>query len=297
MNQRPGNTSAKNFLKSELFLRVKSVVSKGLFILLLLACTALFLTPFLWLISASLKIRSEVFNFEWIPDPVAWVNYVKVWEAVPLLVWLKNSVLVGFLAAAAVTLSSSLVAFGFSYFRFPGRDFLFSLVLGTMMLPGAVTLIPVYMIWDKLGAVNSITPLWAQNLFGSAFYIFMIRQFFLSLPRELFEAALVDGASYLQMWRKIALPLTRTALIVVFIFEFKASWAELQRSLIYLQNNMLFTLPRGLKAVLDRFGQGGEMQWEIVLAASVIVTLPMIVLFFIGQNYFMEGISTTGRKG
>lgn len=277
--------------------QAKSIVSKILFILILLFFTALFLVPFLWLISASLKIRSEVFNFEWIPDPVAWVNYLKVWQAVPLLTWLKNSVLVGFLSAGAVTISCSLVAFGFSYFRFPGRDFLFSLVLGTMMLPGAVTLIPVYMIWDQLGAVNSITPLWAQNLFGSAFYIFLMRQFFLSLPRELFEAARVDGATYLQMWHKIALPLTRTAMIVVFIFEFKASWAELQKSLIYLQNNMLYTLPRGLKAVLDRFGQGGEMQWEIVLAASVIITVPMVILFFIGQNYFMEGISTTGRKG
>jgi multiple sugar transport system permease protein len=275
----------------------KSITSKVIYILILLFVTALFILPFLWLISASLKVRSEVFNFEWIPNPVAWINYATVWEAVPLLTWAKNSVLVGFLAAIAVVISCSLVAFGFSYFRFPGRDFLFGLVLGTMMLPGAVTLIPVYMIWDKLGQVNSLTPLWAQNLFGSAFYIFLMRQFFLSLPRELFEAARVDGASYLQMWYKIALPLTRTAMIVVFIFEFKASWAELQKSLIYLQNNLLFTLPRGLKAILDRFGQGGEMQWEIVLAASVIITIPMVVLFFMGQRYFMEGISTTGRKG
>ncbi len=290
-------THPTNLRKRTTYRQLKPIISKIIFTLILLFFTALFLVPFLWLISASLKIRSEVFNFEWIPDPVSWINYLKVWQAVPLLTWLKNSVLVGFLAAGAVTISCSLVAFGFSYFRFPGRDFLFSLVLGTMMLPGAVTLIPVYMIWDQLGAVNSITPLWAQNLFGSAFYIFLMRQFFLSLPRELYEAARVDGATYLQMWQKIALPLTRTAMIVVFIFEFKASWAELQKSLIYLQNNMLYTLPRGLKAVLDRFGQGGEMQWEIVLAASVIITVPMVILFFIGQNYFMEGISTTGRKG
>src|SRR5690606_17171093 len=127
--------------------------------------------------------------------------------------------------------------------------------------------------------------------------IFPMRQFFLSLPREVFEAARVDGASYFQMWRYIALPLTRTALIVVFIFEFKASWTDLMKPLIYLYNSDLFTLPRGLKAILDQFGQGGEMQWEIVLAASVIVTIPIIIIFFLGQRYFMDGIATTGLKG
>jgi multiple sugar transport system permease protein len=268
-----------------------------MFLLLLVGCAILFLTPFLWLVSASLKGRSEVFSSQWIPDPVAWENYRNVWKAAPVLTWLKNSLFVGFLAASTVTLSSALIAFGFSYFRFPGRDALFGLVLATMMLPGVVTMIPVFLVWDHLGLVNTRVPLWGGNLFGSAFYIFMIRQFYLSLPRELFEAARVDGASYFGLWRHVALPLTRNALIVVFIFEFKASWTDLIKPLIYLYNNNLFTLPRGLKALLDQFGQGGEMQWEIILAASVIVTVPMIVIFFLGQRYFMEGIATTGLKG
>ncbi|MEM5774475.1 MAG: carbohydrate ABC transporter permease, partial [Anaerolineaceae bacterium] len=183
-----------------------------------------------------------------------------------------------------------------SYFRFPGRNFLFMLVIASMMLPAAVTMIPVYLIWNKLGMVNSLTPLWAGNLFGSAFYIFMMRQFYLSLPRELFDAARVDGAGYFRLWRNIAFPLTRNAMIVIFIFELKAAWTDLMRPLIYLQKTSLYTLPRGLKTILDRFGQGGEMQWEIVLAASVLVTIPMIIIFFIGQRYFMQGISTTGIK-
>lgn len=158
-------------------------------------------------------------------------------------------------------------------------------------------MIPVFLIWQRLGFLNTQVPLWANNLFGSAFYIFLIRQFYLSLPRELFEAARVDGASYFQMWQKVALPLTRTALIVVFVFEFKASWTDLLKPLIYLRDSALYTLPRGLKAILDQFGQGGEMQWEIVLAASVIITVPMLVIFFIGQRYFMDGIATTGLKG
>ncbi len=270
---------------------------KILFMILLGICTALFLAPFVWLVSASLKVRSQVFNADWIPNPIAWQNYVSVWQAAPLLTWFKNSLVVGVLAAGTVTISCALVAFGFSYFRFKGRDFLFGLVLATMMLPGVVTMIPVFLIWKNLGFVNTQVPLWASNLFGSAFYIFLIRQFYLGLPRELFEAARVDGANYFQLWRHVALPLSRTALIVVFIFEFKASWTDLVKPLIYLQNNALYTLPLGLKALLDQFGQGGEMQWEIVLAASVIITLPIMVIFFIGQRYFIEGIATTGLKG
>jgi multiple sugar transport system permease protein len=266
-------------------------------LLILVALAIIFLLPLLWLISASLKLRSEVFNMEWLPDPIAWGNYVRIWQNVPLFSWFKNSLWVSLLSAITVSLSSALVAFGFSYFRFRGRDALFNLVLASMMLPGAVTMIPVFLIWNRLGQIDSLTPLWAMNLFGSAFYIFMLRQFFRSLPRELFDAARVDGANYLQMWWNIAVPLVRTAMLVVFIFEFKASWTDLVRPLIYLQNSNLYTLTRGLKAILDQFGQGGEMQWEIVLAASVITTIPIILLFFFSQRYFMEGITFSGIKG
>ena len=277
--------------------RLGKTMRRVIFFALLIGFSILFMLPFVWLLSASLKMRADVFNSEWIPNPIAWENYVNVWQAAPVLDWLKNSVVVGVLAALSVTVSCALVAFGFSYFRFPYRNTLFGLVLATMMLPGVVTMIPVYLIWQTLGLVNTQVPLWAGNLFGSAFYIFLLRQFFLTLPRELFEAARVDGASYFQMWRDIAIPLTRTALIVVFIFEFKASWTDLVKPLIYLQNSALFTLPRGLKVLLDQFGQGGEMQWEIVLAASVIVTVPMLIIFFLGQRYFIEGIATSGLKG
>lgn len=255
-----------------------------------------FLAPFAWLVSASRKTRSQVFNSQWIPDPVQRINYVKVWQAAPVFSWFKNSLFVGAVGAVAVTLSSSLVAFGFAYFRFKGRDVLFGLVLATMMLPGAVTMIPVYLIWNRLGFVNTLVPLWAGNLFGSAFYIFLLRQFYLTMPRDLFNAARIDGANYMQMWLRIAFPLTRTAMIVVFIFEFKALWTDLLKPLIYLFDNTLFTMPRGIKTLLDRFGQGGEMQWEIVLATTVILTVSLVILFFIGQRYFISGISATGIK-
>jgi multiple sugar transport system permease protein len=274
------------------------IVRRGIFIAILLFFTLLFVAPFFWLLIASLKLRAQVFNTDLIPNPIAWANYVTVWQAAPILNWLKNSVIVGVLAAAAVTISSAAVAFGFSYFKFRGRDALFGLVLATMMLPGVVTMIPVFLVWNALGLVNTQVPLWAGNLFGSAFYIFLLRQFYLGLPRELFEAARVDGASYFQIWRHIALPLTRTALIVVFIFEFKASWTDLLKPLIYLRDSALYTMPRGLKAILDTFGaNGSQMQWEVVMAASVIVTVPIIIIFFLGQRYFMDGIATTGLKG
>ena len=275
----------------------KKLLYRILFFALLFGFTLIFFAPFIWLVSASLKPRADVFSPELIPNPIMWENYVRVWDAAPLLRWLQNSLLVGFLAATAVTISCSLIAFGFSYFRFKGRDALFALVLATMMLPGVVTMIPVFMIWQRLGLVNTQAPLWANNLFGSAFYIFLIRQFYNSLPRELFEAARVDGASYFNMWRHVAVPLTRTALIVTFVFEFKASWTDLLKPLIYLRDPQLYTLPLGLKTILDQFGQGGEMEWEIVMAASVIVTIPMIIIFFLGQRYFMDGIATTGLKG
>jgi multiple sugar transport system permease protein len=264
-------------------------------LVLLTGVTVVFLYPFVWLVSASLKPRSQVFDNRLLPRDVAWENYAKVWDAAPMLQWLENSVVVGLAAAAAVTISSAVVAFGFAYFRFPGRNALFALLLATMMLPGAVTMVPVFLLWDALGLVGTHVPLWAHNLFGSAFYIFLLRQFYLSLPRELFEAATLDGAGYLRLFRSIALPLSVPALVIVFVFELRASWTDLVRPLIYLRDTELFTIPRGLKALLDQFGQSGESQWEVIMAASVITTLPMILLFVLGQRYFVEGIQTTGR--
>ncbi|MFZ3572347.1 carbohydrate ABC transporter permease [Streptomyces sp. BH097] len=262
-----------------------------------LLASVVFLYPFVWLISASLKPSTDVFDNSLIPHVVQWSNYQELWKALPLFTWIGNSVLVTLAAAVTVTVSSAVVAFGFAYFRFPGRDALFALVIGTMMLPAAVTMVPQYMVWNWLHLASSQVPLWAPNLFGSAFYIFLLRQFFLGLPRELFEAARVDGAGYWTLFWRIAAPLCRPALIVTFIFEVQASWTDLVRPLIYLRDPQLYTVPRGLKAVLDQFGDGGEMRWELVCAASVVVTVPMIIAFFVCQRHFTQGIATTGSKG
>ncbi|MCL2594383.1 MAG: carbohydrate ABC transporter permease [Promicromonosporaceae bacterium] len=273
--------------------------------LMLLACSAIFIYPFIWLVSASFKPRGQVFDNRLIPDTFQPENYLTVWQAAPIGRWLFNSILITALAAISVTISSGLVAWGFTYFQFKWRDRIFGIVLATMMLPGVVTMIPQFLIWSGIGMVghrapmSGMMPMWAGNLFGSAFYIFMLRQFFRRLPRDTFEAARIDGAGNWRIFWKIAFPLARPAFIVTLLFEANAAWNELQRALIYLQDSSTWTVPRGLASIVARFGAGGggEANWELVVTAAVITTLPLIILFFIGQKQFVDGIATTGAKG
>ncbi len=303
------------------FGRLKSIP----FVILLTGISVLAVYPFLWLISASFKPQSDVFDNQLIPRDWQW-NYtgdpsdvpgderLLALPDLPVLSWIWNSVWIALLAAVIVAFSSAIVAFAFAYFRFPGRNVLFALILATMMLPGAVTMIPVYLIWNELTkltgelgrlafmpdmGVNTQYPLWLPNLFGSAFYIFLLRQFFLGIPRDLFEAARIDGDNYFSMFRRIALPLAKPALIVVFIFELQAKWFDLLTPLIYLRDSALYTLPLGLKTILDQQGAGGggEGRWEIIMAGTVVTVLPMLILFAIFQRFFIEGIATQGRKG
>ena len=304
------------------------LLKQAIFIAVLLGLSVLFIYPFVWLISASFKPNDQVFDNRLIPSNWDFTNYFGtdlfgkeallenqgIWDRVPIATWLLNTIWIAALGALAVTLSSALVAFAFAYFRFPGRNALFALILATMMLPGAVTMIPVYLIWNEIkqatsvgGAlaflpdigVNTQYPLWVPNLFGSAFYIFLLRQFFMGIPRDLFEAARIDGDNYFSMFWRIALPLAKPALIVTFIFEIQTKWFDLMTPLIYLRDAALYTLPLGLKTVLDSFGQGGggEGEWNIILAGTVILAIPMIIIFAIFQKYFLEGIATQGRKG
>src|SRR3954454_2086383 len=278
-----------------------SRVGQAFYWAVLIVFAALFLYPFAWLLAASLKPRGEVFDNRLIPE--TWVpgNYAEVFNQLPLLSWLFNSLVIAITAAALVTISSSIVAFGFAYFKFPGRKVLFGLVLATMMLPGAVTMVPQYLIWRGTGLVGTWVPLFGMNLFGSAFYIFLQRQFFLGLPRELFEAARIDGVGYFGLFRRIALPLSIPSFIIIFIFEFQASWNNLQAALIYLNGGSPsnFTVPLGLNYAMVKYSptNGGHGDFQYVMVAALLVTLPMLILFAIGQRYFVEGVATQGRKG
>jgi multiple sugar transport system permease protein len=277
------------------------LVGKIVLWLVLIGFGLLFLYPFVWLLAASLKPRGEVFDNALVPHTLQVSNYATVWDQLPLLSWFGNSLVIAVLAAGLVTLSSSLVAFGFAYFRFPGRKLLFGFVLATMMLPGAVTLVPQYLIWRNLGLIGTWIPLFGMNLFGSAFYIFLQRQFLLGLPRELFEAARIDGASYLGLFRRIVMPLSLPSFIIIFLFEFQASWNNLQGALVYLNGGSPsdFTVPLGISYAMTTFSptNGGHGDYQYVMVASLLVTLPMLLLFAFGQRYFIEGIATQGRKG
>ncbi len=272
--------------------RRRAAGSAGLY-LALIALSALFSIPFIWLVLTSLKPESQVFSPGWIPHPIATKNYADVFRYAPVLTWLRNSLIVSTLAVVSVLLSSSLVAYGFARLRFPGRAQLFALVIGTYLLPGAATMVPTFLVWNRLHAVNTWFPLWAGNLFGSAFYIFLLRQFLMNIPQDIVEAARIDGASYFTIFWRIMLPLIRPALITVAIFEFVAKWNDFITPLIYLNRQDLYTMSLGLATFKTEF----ETQWALWMAASVILTLPMVVLFFLAQRFFIEGIATTGSKG
>ena len=279
------------------------VAKAALFSAVLVGFSILFVYPFIWAVSASLKPQEEVFDNRLIPKHWAFHNWADVFRIpdAPMFTWIWNSVWISTVGALGVTFSSALIAFGFAYFRFPGRNVLFGVLLSTMMLPQEVTMIPTYLIWKHLGVINhgGQYPLWVPNLFGSAFYVFLQRQFFLSIPRDYFEAARMDGDNYWTMFWRIAVPLAKPALIVTFIFELQAKWFDLLQPLIYLRDTALLTLPLGLKTILDSFGQsgGGQGDWQLIVAATVIAVIPMLAVFAVFQKYFLEGISTQGRKG
>jgi multiple sugar transport system permease protein len=281
--------------------RVARLVGRIVSWVLLLLASAAFLYPLAWLLSASLKPRAEVFDNALIPANLTPQNLVEVWHQLPLASWMFASVVIAVLAAGFAALSSSVVAFGFAYFRFPGRGLLFGLVLGTMMLPTAVTMVPQYLIWRQLGLIGTWVPLFGANLFGSAFYIFLQRQFYLGLPRELFEAARMDGCGPWGLFQRIALPLSLPSFVIVCLFEFQASWNNLQGALIYLNGGSPehFTVPMGIAYAMTAFSptNGGHGDYQYVMAASLIVTLPMLILFAFGQRYFTLGLATQARKG
>jgi multiple sugar transport system permease protein len=268
-------------------------------ILLYLAMTclsALFLLPLFWLVTTSLKEQAAVFAYPpvWIPHPLRWSNYADAIDRAPLLRWLLNTSIVTGLAVFGNVLSSSLVAYGFARLRFPGRSFLFILLLSTMMLPDVVLLVPQFILFRQLGWVDSLLPLFVPSFFGGgAFNIFLVRQFYLTIPRDFDEAARLDGASNWQIWRQIMLPLSAPVLTAVAIFSFVFHWNDFMGPLIYLQSEDTKTLALGLRAFISPT----DASWNISMAASMFLVIPVLVVFFLGQRYFIRGVAMTGITG
>jgi ABC-type glycerol-3-phosphate transport system permease component len=262
---------------------------------LVVAGTA-FMLPFLWSLSSSLKPYGAGIKFppEFIPSEFVWGNYPQVFRLIPFMTFFKNSVIVTGLSVVGELISASLVAYAFARLRFPGRNTLFSIVLATMMIPYPVTMVPTFVLFNALKLVNTFLPLVLPPFFGPAFSIFMLRQFFLTINKELDEAAKVDGASELLTYWRIVLPLSKPALATVAVFAFMYNWNDFLNPLIYLSDSSTYTLALGVN-FLRSFRGGGDLSLQ--MAASVMFFAPCILLFFVAQRYIVEGVVTTGIKG
>lgn len=264
-------------------------------IVIFLACVIL--VPFFWMVSTALQEKGDIFAWppQWIPDPPQWHNFADAWTAMPFNRYLLNTVFILMLGLIAELVSATVVAYGFARFRFPGSDIVFLILLATMMLPFHVTLIPTYLIWQKLGLTGQFDPLVlrAWTAWGP-FYIFLLRQFFMTLPRQLDDAAEIDGANFWQTFVYVMLPQIKPALLAVGIFAFRGYWNDFLGPLIYLTNMELYTLNVGMYFFMG--GVNEAPQWNYLMAMSTLVALPVIVLFFAAQRYFIEGITFTGMK-
>jgi len=256
----------------------------------------LFLIPIVWVIVTSLKLPGQVYTEPpiWIPKDIIWTNYVDIFTRVPLLHYGLNSIIVAGLSTIGTLISCSLVAFSLARLKWPGRDFVFLMVLGTMMLPAVVTLIPTYVIYTRLHWVDTYYPLVLPSWLGAnAFNIFLLRQFMYGIPHELDEAARMDGASSIRILFQIMYPLSKPALATVTIFSFLGSYNDLLGPAMYITTNIKYTLPMALYALAGTYGQF----WPYVMAASVLMTLPIILIFVLFQNQFIRGIQMTGLAG
>jgi len=263
--------------------------------LLLVVFSLFFIIPFLWIISTSLKGDTQIFTIppQWIPEVFHWDNYAKVFDRMPFLLYLKNSVFISVVTIIGTVLSSSFVAYSFACLNWPGRNALFIFVLGTLMLPVQVILIPLFVLYKELGWLNTFLPLTVPSFFGGgAFSIFLFRQFFLTIPRDLLDSARIDGCSEIRIYWNIVLPLAKPALATVAILTFMFTWNDFIGPLIYLSDKAKGTLALGLGMFAGQY----VTEWSLLMAASVLMMLPMIALFFFFQKYFIQGFTMSGLK-
>lgn len=262
---------------------------------LLILFSLFFLLPFYWLVITSLKSPEQVFTSPpvWVPLPPLWGNYVEAVQFIPFGRYLVNTLWICFWTVVGTVLSSSLVAYSFARIRWYGRDKVFIILLATMMLPAQVTLIPVFQIFKSLGWIGTFLPLIVPSFMGSAFFIFLLRQFYLGIPMELSEAARLDGCSEFSIFWRIVLPLSKPAILTVALFTFLGSWNDFLGPLIYLTDNDKYTLAVGLQQFLGQY----DAEWAMLMACSTIMTIPVFILFFLTQKSFIQGIALSGIKG
>lgn len=261
----------------------------------LIAGALLFLFPFAWMLTSSLKPSQQLYKWPpvWIPNPIRWDNYANAWKQLPFATFYKNTIFLTAVNIVGTVASCSLVAFGFARMRFRGRETLFLIVLATMMLPSQVTMIPLYIIYSKLGWVDTFKPLILPHWLSSAFNIFLLRQFYMTIPHELDDAARIDGASHFGIYWRIILPLSKMALGVVAIFAFTYHWNDFMSPLIYINSRDKYTVQLGLRM----FQSNIYMDMGAIMSMSVVALIPQLVVFFFAQRHFVQGVVMTGIKG
>jgi len=266
---------------------------------LLIFGASVVLVPLVWMLSTSLKGRQDLFTYppQWIPRPMVFRNYIDAWKALPFGHFFLNTLFITVLAMLAELFTTSIVAYGFARFDFRGRNGLFTILLATMMLPAVVTLIPTFLIWRNLNLIDTFDPLTIGAWFawGPA-YIFMMRQFFLTIPRSMEEAALIDGANVFQIYWHIMLPMLRPALLTIAVLSFQGNWNNFQAPLLYLNSMEKFPVVLGLKFFEQSLSKEAPM-WNYMMAMSVVMAAPILGLFFAAQRYFIEGLNVGATKG
>jgi multiple sugar transport system permease protein len=288
----PFGSSRNSLSKSD------SVTRLIVFIMLLIGAIIM-ITPFAFLISSSLKVETQVFEYpvRWIPDPVRWMNYVDALTQKPFFHYFRNTMFIAIFNQVAILLAASLCGYGFARIDFPGRNFWFGVALATMMLPYYVTMVPQFILFSRLGWMDGYLPLVVPYFFGGgAFNVFLFRQFFRTIPEDLSDAARMDGCSEFGIYWRIFVPLSSAVFITVAIFTFMFSWNDFIGPLLYINSPDKFTIALGLATYRSMMGVG-RTRWDLLMAASVAMTLPILLLFFILQRYFIKGVVMSGIKG
>jgi multiple sugar transport system permease protein len=270
--------------------------------LVLITLAISFLLPFFWMVTSALKNDAQVYTIPpvWIPNPAFWNNFIDAWNSYNFNLYLFNTVVKYAIPSTFGTvLSSAIVAYGFARIRWPGRDLFFAICLATMMVPFQVIMVPLFIIFKHMGWLNTYLPLIVPAFFGSPYFIFMLRQFFRTIPGEISDAAKIDGASEVGILWRILLPLAKPALAVVALFQFMWAWNDYLGPLIYLNQESQYTLALGIEGLRRTISQLGivELAYPYLMAVSTIATTPIVLAFFFAQRTFIEGISLTGLKG
>jgi ABC-type glycerol-3-phosphate transport system permease component len=268
----------------------------------LLVLGATYLLPFYWMVSSAIKNQSQVYTIPpvWLPLPGQWINFVDAWKLYPFDLYLFNTIFKYAIPVCLGTiLSSAIVAYGFGRLRWTGRNIFFAICISTMMVPFQVTMVPLFIIFRKLGWINTFLPLDFPAFFGNPYFIFMLRQFFRTIPEEFSDAARIDGATEFDILFRLILPLSRPALTVVGLFAFMGAWNDYLGPLIYLNKPETYTLSIGLQSMSASMSGIGnnKLAYPYLMAVSAIITLPILILFFFAQRTFIEGITLTGLKG